>query len=109
MRSLILSLVAGGSLLAAAPAAADSLPYHEAFTSPAQQPEATRVVHDGTPYAEAFSTSPVRPAPARPALGASAPYAEVFADTSPAVPASAATAAMPEAPATACTCPNRHG
>lgn len=114
MRSLIHSLAAGAFLLAATSAAAASpAPYQEPFAPAASQPGATRVVHDGSLYAEAFSSTPVSAAPSRPALAtSSAPYTEPFASTpaaSSASPVSATSGAKPEAPATACTCPGRHG
>ncbi|HEU4382000.1 MAG TPA: hypothetical protein VFR85_00755 [Anaeromyxobacteraceae bacterium] len=104
MPSLIPSLMVAGLALAAAPVAADPLDvYQEAFAT-APQPATTRVVHDGGPYAEAFSASPAVAAPARPALATSAaPYTERFADTS------SAPSAKPEAPAAACACLQRDG
>ncbi len=109
MRILIPSLVVvAGLALVAAPSAAQARSlelYQEPFTSTSVQPAATRVVHDGSLYAEAFSASPAGLSPARPALAASAtPYTESFYTesfvASPATPAAT--------PSLACACPCGH-
>ena len=105
MRILIASLVVAGLALAAAPSAAQDRSlelYQEPFASTAVQPEATRVVHDGSLYSEAFYASPAGLSPARPAQTASTtPYTEPFV----ASPASATPAATPSM---ACAWPCGH-
>ncbi len=111
MPSLIPSFVAALTLAASQAAAAPLDVYQEAYAAPVRRPAATRVVHDGVPYTEAFAPSPAGAVPARPALAATAvPYTEAFANTTPVANASFGSAARTEPPATACACScHRHG